>query len=144
MTPSTASHGVPFHPGLFDASKLPGEQPRLIASRCRSCGQLAFPAKRFCSSCHAGDMETVHLKGFGRIYAFTRVALPPKSMGQPYVAAYVDMDESVRIFAQIADVDASDLHIGDRVRVDFRTVKTDSQGQQVIAYVFVPEQEGSA
>lgn len=133
---------VPFHPGLF-AADGPGEQPRLIASRCRSCGRHAFPAKRFCSFCHTGDMQTVHLGGLGRIYAFTRVALPPKSMGQPYVAAYVDMDESVRIFGQIANVDASDLHIGDRVRVDFRPVTTDSQGRPVIAYAFALEKEGS-
>ena len=144
MTTSWASQAVPFHPNLFDACELPGEHYRLIASRCRSCGQHAFPAKRFCSACYAGDMEMIHLKGLGRIYAFTRIAMPPKSMGQPYVAAYVDMDESVRIFGQIANVEAADLHIGDRVRVDFRPITTDSLGRAVVAYVFVQETEGSA
>ncbi len=141
MTSKAAVRPVPFHPGLFD-EPVAGE-PRLIASRCRSCGRHAFPAKRFCSFCQAGDPESVHLSGRGRIYAFTHVALPPKVMGKPYIAAYVDMDESVRIFAQIVDIPVGDLRIGDRVRVDFRTLSTDGDGRSVVGYAFVVEREAS-
>lgn len=88
-------------------------------------------------------MQPVRLGGRGRIYSFTHVSLPPKSMGRPYVAAYVDMDESVRIFGQIADVDVSELRIGDSVHVDFRPIGTDLQGQPVMGYVFVAHKESS-
>lgn len=128
---------VPFHPGLFDWPAVAGMQPRLIASRCRGCGRHAFPAKRFCCFCQAGDPEAVHLAGRGRIYAFTHVALPPKVMGRPYIAAYVDMEESVRIFGQIVDADAAKLQIGDPVRVEFRTLSTDAHGRSAVGYVFV-------
>jgi hypothetical protein len=136
---ATVAACAPFHPGLFETND---GSLRLIASRCRSCGRYAFPSKRFCSACHSGDAETVHLKGMGRVYAFTHVALPPKSMGGPYVAAYIDMDEGVRIFAQIADADVTSLRIGDRMKVDFRQAPGTEVG--LVAYAFVPAKENAA
>lgn len=81
----------------------------------------------------------MHLKGLGRIYSFTRVALPPKSMGRPYIAAYVDMDEGVRIFAQITDAGPAQLRIGDRVQVAFGQALGLAPG--TVAYTFVPTRE---
>ncbi len=63
-------------------------------------------------------------------------------MARPYVAAYVDMDEGVRIFGQIADVEAAQLRIGARVQVDFR--QTPGNAPEVVAYAFIPAPEEQA
>lgn len=134
---------VPFYDGLFEWPVPAGTAPRLIASRCPSCGRHAFPAKRFCPFCQSGAQERALLSGRGRVYAFTSVDLPPKAMGKPYIAAYVDLEERVRVFAQIRDVAKAELKIGDPVCVSFRPLRVDPEGREHIGYTFVPAKEAA-
>jgi uncharacterized OB-fold protein len=130
---------VPFHPGLFEWPVPAEVTPRLTASHCPSCGRHAFPRKYCCPYCQNGNQDRVFLSGRGHIYAFAHVVRPPKIIGKPYVAAYVDLEERVRVFAQISDAKPADLHIGVPVRVDFRTFGTSAEGRSLVAYSYVLE-----
>jgi uncharacterized OB-fold protein len=118
----------PFFPGLFEEAAFPDGSPRLVASHCPKCGRHAYPAKRYCPSCSSAGQDRVFLSGDGRIYAFTHVKRPPQSMAGPYVAAYVDMDEAVRLFSRI-DADPDALRIGDRVRIVFGPLEGGEPGR---------------
>ncbi len=138
MTAQSEVAAVPFHPGLFEWPVAAGSSPRLTASRCPACGRYSFPAKRSCPFCQGGEQQTAYLSGHGRLYAFAEVKLPPKLMGRPYIAAYADLDERVRVFAEVVDTPVETLRIGAAVRVDFRVLRHDSEGSAVIGYVLVP------
>lgn len=121
MTAASQSGIEPFYPGLFEVAAASSGLPQLIASHCCHCDRNAYPLKRYCSFCSSADQSKILLSGKGRIYAFTHVERPPKSAAGPYVAAYIDMDESVRLFGKI-DADPGTLKIGDQVQAVFGTL----------------------
>ena len=47
------------------------EEPYLIASRCKSCGDISFPPKVFCGKCEDEEMEMIHLSNKAKIYSYT-------------------------------------------------------------------------
>jgi len=103
----------PFKEGLFTVGEGTGGVPRLIGSRCRSCGVLSFPKRITCARC--GDMsdeEEVLLGPYGRIYTFALVRRAPEAFPTPYVIGYVDLDEGVRVFTQIVTDDLDSLRLG--------------------------------
>jgi uncharacterized OB-fold protein len=112
----------------------------LAASRCGSCGLVAFPAERYgCERCGApaDDHEAVELPANGRIASFAEVHRhhqpePPT----PFVVAAVDVDGGpalkgvlVTDAAGAASADRLDPAIGERVtgrfdaNGDFRWVR---------------------
>ena len=63
----------PFRNGLLRL-----DPPRLLASRCTTCGATAFPARAFCAACRAVDgLVEVELTSRGRVYTFTVVRQAP-------------------------------------------------------------------
>lgn len=135
MTAASHSSIEPFYPGLFEVAEGSDAPPRLIASHCGNCGRNSYPVKHYCSFCSSADQSKIMLSGKGRVYAFTYVARPPKSAAGPYVAAYIDMDESVRLFGKI-DADPGALKIGDPVRAVFGTLR--GSVPERLGYWFIP------
>ncbi|MBM7326106.1 Zn-ribbon domain-containing OB-fold protein [Agrobacterium sp. S2] len=122
--------GRPFREGLF----ILGETPSLIGSQCRACGERQFPARDVCSSCRSEEVDAnVPLAGTGKVYSFTVVRQAPPGRPTPYTLAYVDLDDGVRVMAQV-DPAGNGVEIGDPMRVDFRA----QDGTDVFGYVFVP------
>lgn len=63
--------------GQFTMPSIPGEQPRLIGSRCRACGEYFFPKQVACANCLKQDMEEVLLSPRGKLYSYTIVRQRP-------------------------------------------------------------------
>lgn len=91
--------------------KALGEQ-KLVASRCKSCGKLYFPARPMCPECHGNDMEAVELSGKGKLAAYSVIFIAPTAMIQagydrknPYCAAVVNLEEGPSICAQLVGAD---------------------------------------
>jgi len=60
--------------------------PRLLGTRCRSCGSIFFPKETaFCRNpaCEGSEFEAVELSRRGRLWSFTDNRYPPPA---PYVA----------------------------------------------------------
>jgi uncharacterized OB-fold protein len=113
------------------------DPPRLLGSRCSACHTTTFPAREFCPACDtAGTPAVVPLSTVGTIYSYTVVHQAPAGRKTPYALAYVDLEDGVRVMAQV-DMNLDDLAIGTQVRVDIRQVGTDGE-QALIGYVFVP------
>jgi uncharacterized OB-fold protein len=79
-------------------------------ARCPRCGTTFFPARVLCPE----DLVACQLEPLpqgGRLYASTRIELPPLGFVVPLLVGYVDYpDLAVRVFAQLdedcADADA--------------------------------------
>lgn len=76
----------------------------------------------------------------GTIYSYTVVQEVPVEFEDyaPYILALVELDDGVKVTAQLTDVDG-DIHIGDRVEMVTRKLRTDgSRGMIVYGYKFRP------
>jgi len=85
---------------------------KLVASRCKTCGKLYFPARPMCSECFSKEMEAIELSGKGKLAAYSVIYIAPSAMIQagydrknPYCAGVVQLEEGPSICAQIVGVD---------------------------------------
>ena len=105
------------------------KEKKLMASRCPACDALYLPPRAICPACHGDQLEWAETSGKGRLAAFTSVYVGPTAMiaagfdrNHPYVTGIVELDEGVKISAQILGVDAAhpeQIKIGTPMTVAF-------------------------
>ena len=111
------------------------EPPRLMGSRCADCGTRVFPARMFCPACDSDAAPvSVALSPEGRVFAYTVVRQAPGKRPVPYTLAYVDLDDGVRVMAQL-DHPMQDLRIGLRVGLVLRNT-VPAPGDPRLGYAF--------
>lgn len=98
------------------------QRHELYVQKCRACGALRYYPRALCPACLANDTEWVRCSGRGSVYTYT-VTYQNQSPGfrdeLPYVLAYVELEEGVRILSNIVDCDPSAVAIGMAVEVTF-------------------------
>ena len=101
----------------------------LRIQRCTTCGRHQHYARMLCSHCGAQTLEWVTAGGLGTVYSFTVIrqnGVPPFNERLPFVVATVDLDEDgARMIAAMPKVTPESVHIGQRVRADFRPAGDD-------------------
>jgi uncharacterized protein len=114
---------------------------RLEGRRCKHCGALQFPPRAACGSCRAtaAELEPFRFGGRGTVFSFAEVAQPPQGFSGPYLVALVDLEEGVRITAQLTDVEPEDVEIGLPVEMVTRRLQEHGpHGYIVYGYKFRP------
>jgi len=108
---------------------------RLEAARCSACGTTAYPPRLVCAACGKRGFETVTLCPSGRIVSYTvlHVAGPQFADETPLPVGIIELDDGVRLTAQLVDFPEGDPAIGKRVRLIFRKVQAGGESG-VIAY----------
>ncbi len=104
-------------------------EKKLVASRCRKCGQLHFPARPICPACRGREMDTVGLSGRGRLVALTVLSVGTPflteegfSREKPSAACIVELEEGVRATGRLSGCDTSrpeTIKPGTPVEADF-------------------------
>lgn len=125
--------------GLFRLPTSPGEQPYLLGSKCRECGNVFFPKRAICPACVAEDtLEEVPLGTRGTINSFATVRVAPAGFAAPYTQALVDLPEGLTIFSIIVGETSGSaaLEIGAEVELVIGPVSVDESGNEVIGYKF--------
>ena len=93
----------PISEGIFTG---PPDAPRLIGSRCGSCGIVAFPSQDACPRCASTGMAEHPLARRGRLWAWTTQEVPPPSPPYtgptgddfvPFGVGYVELGGEVRV-----------------------------------------------
>lgn len=95
---------------------------RLVLPRCRGCAQLIWYPRTWCARCMSSDVEWVATTGRGTVYSCTTVrrgGAPAYAEALPYVLAYVELEEGLRILTNIRTTDPDSVEIGLPVRVVF-------------------------
>ncbi len=90
--------------------------------RCADCGKIRHYPRPVCDSCYSMEVDWVRASGRGKIHSWTIThhAFHPGFLGDlPMMLATVDLEEGVRICAQIRDVAPDQLSVGMAVRVDY-------------------------
>ena len=135
---------VPIGEGLFVMAQSPSDKPRLLGSKCLSCGEVLFPPQRRCRRCASGDMETVALNPRAKLLSFTKVLvkLPGTKIGPPYLVGIVELPEGECIRTLLAVDDPKSLNIGDEMEVCVDSIYKDESGKEIVGWKFKPVKEG--
>jgi uncharacterized OB-fold protein len=149
--PDAAVKRVPIQAGLF---RWPSERPRLLASRCRVCGELCFPQQEACPACTARDAESVELSPRGRLWTWTIQRFPPPTppwIGPsdprsfvPFGVGYVELPEGIRVEGRLTENDPARLEIGMEMELVLEKFQDDADGNELVTFAFRPVAEPAA
>ncbi len=136
---------LPIEPGFFT---IPGDAatvPRLLASRCRGCGETYFPRRELCCVCFSRDLEATEIGPRGTLYTYTYVRVPMfgrkrSGEGDPgYGVGQVDLPEGPRVQAVLSG-GAEDFRIGMEMELELEALRQNAEGQDVVIFRFRPVQ----
>jgi uncharacterized OB-fold protein len=119
-------------------------RPRLLAGECEDCSQRVFPPPAVCPFCMGERLRSVPISRRGTLYSYSCLAQGAPEFDSPYVIAYVDMPEGVRVFTQIAAADPKSLVCGMTVELMPARPKTDRYGRAVGQFQFAPVAESTS
>jgi len=101
------------------------QRHELYLQQCGVCGTRRYYPRALCPACLSDDIVWVLSSGKGTVYTYT-VTYQNQSAGfrdeLPYVLAYVELDEGVRLLTNIVGCAPQDVKIGMPVEVTFDAV----------------------
>jgi len=100
----------------------------LVVQCCRACGTLRHYPRALCPACLSDETEWQRCSGRGTVYTFTvtyQNQAPGFRDALPYVLAYVELEEGVRLLTNIVDCAPDDVRIGQPVEVVWDDVTPD-------------------
>ncbi len=116
--PAITRDGAFFWEGL--------NQRKLLVRKCGSCGRLHHPPGPMCPDCNSLEWTTQQCSGRGRIHSFVVVHQPQiPGFQYPLPVALVDLEEGVRIVANLRDIAPGKVRINMPVEVEFVEVGKD-------------------
>jgi len=134
---------VPIAEGLFTQSAT---EPRLLGSRCRECGEVAFPVQRTCPACTGEETEEIPLGRRGRLWTWTIQRFPPPSPPfagdpeafEPFGVGYVELPEGLRVEGRLTVNEPERLEIGMEMEVTLVPFGRDAEGNERMTFAFRP------
>jgi uncharacterized protein len=91
-------------------------QGKLLVKRCTACGEAHHYPRTLCPFCFSDKTEWTDASGRGTIYSYSVMRRAP----EPYVMAYVTLEEGPTMMTNIVDCDFDALKIGQKVKVVFK------------------------
>ncbi|MCC6378927.1 MAG: Zn-ribbon domain-containing OB-fold protein [Burkholderiales bacterium] len=98
-------------------------QGKVMASRCRDCGHVAFPPRSGCTNCGSAAFEWIAIDEVGRLVTYTRVEYGPAGFEAelPYVLAIARFPLGVTVFGQLSrELAQTQPHVGMPVKLAAR------------------------
>ena len=117
-----------------------GEDEKLRILHCNNCGFYIHPPGPICPRCLSRDVAPKVMSGRGRVETFTINYQQWIPGSEPYAIAWVSLNEqpSVRLTANLIEVDVDDITIGMEVEVTFEHL------EDVYLPLFRPVKESNA
>ncbi|MBI3706382.1 MAG: Zn-ribbon domain-containing OB-fold protein [Proteobacteria bacterium] len=89
---------------------------RFILRKCTACGKPHWYPRAICPFCFSDKTEWQDASGRGTIYSYSVT----RRAAEPYVIAYVTLEEGPTMMTNIVDCDSKKLAIGQKVRLVFK------------------------
>ncbi|NLC11368.1 MAG: Zn-ribbon domain-containing OB-fold protein [Firmicutes bacterium] len=121
---------------------------RLQGSKCRICGNVAFPPHTFCPTCQQSDcLQPLALSGKGRVESYTFIragGTPPEFTWQSrvqegYIVALIKLEEGPSLVAQLVNCQPEEVSIGMPVHACLRKLY-EEEGVIRYCYKFIPDE----
>ncbi len=95
-------------------------QHELRFRRCADCGAFRYPLTLLCPACRSFDFEWAASSGRGNVYSYTVVHHQTHpAFAVPYTVVLVEMEEGLRVVAQLRAPEGTAVSIGMPVRVEW-------------------------
>ena len=94
--------------------------------QCNQCETIVFYPRRHCTGCTSGALTWKVSAGKGTVYTFSVVRQSYHPFFRnlvPYSVAWIDLDEGPRILSNVVGVAPEEVHIGQRVRIEWEEHK---------------------
>jgi uncharacterized OB-fold protein len=139
----TKQEPIPAAEGLFAETE---EGPRLLGSRCRSCGTPYFPRSPVCHNPDCGDsaMEDACFGPRGELWSCAIQNYPPPAPAlyqepyTPYALGVVDLPEGLRVLSRIRTDAPDELQLGTEVELVLEELCRNEDGAPIISWQFKP------
>jgi scaffold protein (connect acetoacetyl-CoA thiolase and HMG-CoA synthase) len=119
---------------------------RLVGSQCSKCEATYFPRRPSCLRCNSRAMKPYQCAHTGTVVSIwpqpgiTRLAgyedLPPRHVGM------VQLDDGLHVETEIVGVTREQSKPGLRVRLVFRRLRHETNGNETYGYKFTPMHDG--
>jgi uncharacterized protein len=117
---------------------------RLIGSECRDCATRVYPPSDVCCGCMSENMAPLAMGPAGTLYSWSVIHAAPRGWTLPFIAAYVDLPEGIRVFAHIVGIEPERLVMDMAVEATIAVLGADEHGTPVESYAFRPPSGGDA
>jgi uncharacterized protein len=101
------------------------QRHELYIQKCRDCGELRYYPRAICPGCLSERTEWMPSRGRGKVYTFSVTHQNPSPgfrEALPYVLAYVELDEGVKMLTNLVDCQPDAVKIGMPVEVVYEDV----------------------
>ena len=101
------------------------QRHELYVQRCRGCGAMRFHPRAQCPECLSPQTEWIRSSGHGKVYTFTATyqnQVPGFRESLPYLMAWVELDEGVKMLTNIIDCKPEQVRIDMPVEVVYEDV----------------------
>ena len=91
------------------------QKGKIMATRCRKCGQLYFPPRADCPKDLSTDMAWEELSGRCKLLTYTTAHFAPTGFQDdlPYTLALAYCEEGVNVYARLnKNINENEMHIG--------------------------------
>ena len=113
-----------------------------MGQHCKTCGRTTFPVTELCMNCSSDKIEKVQIATEGTVYSWSVTRVPVGGYKPPFIGAYIDLTDGVRIFAQVK-TDPDTMKTGMKVKVETGVIYTEKDGTEVLGYYYVPANGGA-
>jgi len=139
----TTKKTVPVAEALFTETE---DGPRLLGSKCASCGTPYFPRSAVCHNpeCRESMMEEASFGPRGTLWSCAIQNYPPPAPARyeepytPYALGMVDMPEGLRVLGRISTDDPEGVQVGVEVELVLERLYLDENENEVITWKFRP------
>ena len=121
------------------------DDPRLIGSRCQTCGAVSFPEQNSCARCTSTDVVRHLLSRTGTLWTWTVQGFRPKSPPyegpaafEPYPVGYVELPGEVKVETLLVDVAPEDLRIGMEMELAIVPFASSVTEEPLVTFAFRP------
>ena len=93
---------------------------KVLAHKCKKCGNLQLATIVFCNKCYSQDFEVVEVEGKGKVATYTIQNVPPQEYEKyaPYAWVVVRLDAGFNISGFLPRIDSpASLPINARIKV---------------------------
>lgn len=122
-----------FHPDILEVP-TDGSSPYLKGYRCKKCGQLDFKVA-LCTGCWGEEFEVVPLSRRGKVYSFSDIYIGQQGLATPYIFAYVDLPENLRVFAQL-EGEVNTYRCDEEVELTIGPIRMNNDNLPIMSYKF--------
>ena len=134
---------VPVAANLF--AETP-EGPRLLGSKCTTCGTPYFPKSPVCHNpdCRESNVVEATFGPRGTLWSCAMQDYPPPAPARydepyvPYAMGVVDLTEGLRVLGRLSTDDPKSVQVGTSVELVLDTLCHDKDGNEVITWKFRP------